>query len=492
MNGAALAMVALGSATQVAFYLRDFGATHRTDGFIVAFAVYSLVVVVAQILRTTAVPLLSGPKPVLTGPSFGWAVVLVAAVTAGACEALAVPLAHVIAGASGSEGRRIATSSLRVMAPAMGLQVIGAGLAVAGALRGRLASVALAYMASAAAGLAAFFPLRGPTSEIVLAWTMLVASLVLVVGLLLGSRIQSRLPPVWRAVPRAAFALLWSTPLPASFVVMYPITLALAAGAGARPGQITLFGLAFTACSYLAGFTSQALSMVDAVALAHIDPGAADERRALVTRAFRYSLLIAALGLGVAAVAGGPIVRALLPHYSAGAHTYFGTDLVLLIPYLVATLGLWATLPQLLARDDRLVERRLAVAVLALLALHIGATLVGRAVAGFHGVILGMAAAPATFVTVGLRIAAPSAGRELVRDTVIVAAVAGASFGAFDLGAWALGVGGPAAGVAAALAGGLVYLAVIGIAYPDARRTARLLGARGSTLRKAAKSAEGN
>ena len=50
----------MGSAFQVGLYLRDFGATHRTDGLIAAFAVYTLVVVLGQLLRTTAVPLLSG------------------------------------------------------------------------------------------------------------------------------------------------------------------------------------------------------------------------------------------------------------------------------------------------------------------------------------------------------------------------------------------------------------------------------------------------
>lgn len=469
MNGAALAMVAVGSAVQVAFYLRDFGATHRTDGFIAAFAVYSLVVVLAQILRTTAVPLLSGRAPMLTGRDFGWALVLIAAVAAGGCEAFAAPLAHVIAGASGHEGRRIAASSLRVMAPAMGLQVIGAGLAVSGALRGRLASVALAYMASAAAGLAAFFPLRGPAAESVLAWTMLVASLVLVVGLVLDGGIRARLPPGGKTVPRAAFALLRSTPLPASFVVMYPITLALAAGA--HPGQITLFGLAFTACSYLAGFTGQALSMADAVALTRIGSEALDERRALVTRAFRYSALVAVPGLGVAAVAGEPIVRALLRHSSAGTHGYVGLDVLLLVPWLVATLGLWATLPAVLAQPDRLAQGRLAAAVSVLLALHTAAELLARAIAGFDGLVIAMALAPAAFVTVGLRVAVPTAGRELLRHAAIIVAVGAVSFGSSYLVAHAISASSAVLGIAAALAGGLVYVALAAAAYPDAVRT---------------------
>jgi len=478
MNSAALAVVALGSATQVALYLRSFGATHRTDGFIAAFAVYSLVVVLAQILRTTAVPLLSGPAPALTGAAYGWAIAVIAAVAAVACEALAAPLADLVAGASGAAGRTIATASLRVMAPAMGLQIVGAGLAVAGAVRGRLVAVALAYMASSVAGLTAFFLLRGSASERVLAWTMLVASLVLVAGLLLadGVAATTRRPPGASVVGRACLALMRSTPLPACFVLMYPITLALAPGR--PPGRITLFGLAFTACSYLAGFTGQALSMVDAVALAQMDAGAVDERRAVVTRAFRYSLLVAVPGLGVAAVAGGPIVDALLPHSSTGSHGYFGADVLLLVPWLVATLGLWALLPAVLADPGRF-EGRLVVAAVALVALHIAAELVGRAIAGFDGLIVAVTVAPAAFVAASLRVAVPTAGRELLRNAAVIVAIGAVSFGACSLGARAIADGGALAGVAAAAAGALVYAALATVAFPDAARSVLRLAGQG-------------
>jgi hypothetical protein len=476
MNGAALATVALGSAIQVAFYLRDFGATHRTDGLIAAFAVYSLVVVLGQLLRTTAVPLLSGPRPAVSAVAFGWAIVLIAVVAAIVCAVLAVPLANVIAGASGRAGRSTAAAALRVMAPAIGLQLVGAGLAVGGALRDRLDSVALAYMASGVAGVVGFFALHGPAAEIVLAWTMLVASAVLVAGLLLGVGIGPRRPAAWRVVPAAALALVRSIPLPASFVVMYPLTLALAPHD--RPGQITLLGLAFTACSYLAGFTGQALSMADAVALSRLDPGAAGARRALVIRAFRYSLLLAGPGLGIAAVAGAPIVRALLPSDSTGSDSYFGIDIVLLIPWLIATLAVWATLPTLLAATHTVAGRRIGAAVAALILLHVAAALIGRAVAGFDGVVLAMVIAPGAFVAVGLWIAVPAAAPQLLRPAVVVLGLGAVSFGGPELAIRALSEPGPVSGIVAALAGALVYAGLAARAYPDAARTFRHLAAR--------------
>jgi hypothetical protein len=460
----------------VAFYLRDFGATHRTDGFIAAFAVYSLVVVFAQLLRTTAVPLLSGRSPVLGRVAFAWAIVSAAIVAGGLCEAFASPLAALVAHGSGAAGRHVATVALRVMAGAMGLQIWGAGLAVIGALRNRLIAVGLAYAASAAAGIACFFAFHSVAKEVVLAWSMLAASVVLVAGLVLGVRIHIEHPPSLRRILAAAAALLASTPLPGIFILMYPITLALAHGG--RPGQITLFGLAFTACAYLAGFTGQAVSMVEVVTLTRAEGDQVEIRRAAVARAFRYSLLLAAPALGVAAVAGGPIVQALLPQRAGGPHGYFGTAVLLLIPWLVATLAFWAVLPALLVHEGRLRGTRLAVILAALVALHLGATLVLRALAGFDGLILAMAVAPAAFVAAGLRIAVPEAGWTVLRNAAAVLTVGAVSFGVLDLAALALTSSGALTGVVVAVAGACAYGILVWFAYPDSARTMLRLASR--------------
>ncbi len=469
MNGAALACVALGSAVQVAFYLRYFGATHRTDGLIAALAVYSLIVVMGQLLRTTAIPLLSGPSPKVTGVAFGWAVVLIAVTAALLCAALASPLGHLVAAGSGPRGQDVATSSFRIMAPAIGLQLGAAGLAVRGAMVDRLDSVAVVYMASAAIGLAAFFLLSERASETVLAWTILAASASLVAGLLVALRVVPTKPQRWRPVPRAAAMLVRSIPLPASFVVMYPITLAMATDM--RAGEITLFGLAFTTCSYLAGFTGQALSMSEVVTLSRIGSGQVDRRLAVMTRAFRYSLLLAAPGICVAAVAGAPLVRALLPSDSIGANSYFGTFILLLIPWLVATLALWATLPALLSGTGRPSDQGIAFAAVGLLALHVLAGLLGRAIGGVDGLVVAMAVAPAIFAVVGLKIAAPTGARSLVGPLFAVAGAAGLSFGLPALLLYGLTSVTALGGVVAALVGLVGYAVLAGLIYPDAART---------------------
>jgi hypothetical protein len=471
MTGAALASVALGSAVQVALYLHHFGVSHRTDGFIAAFAVYTLVVVVAQILRTTAVPLLSGASPRLDGAAFAWAIVAIAVITVVAGVALAEPLASVVAASTGPAGRAVAADSLTVMAPAAGLQLLAAGLAVRGALSGRLVAVGLAYMTSAAAGLIAFVPLEGAAAERTLAWTTLVASTVAVGAMLVGVGVPSVSRRRTQSVAGAALMVLRSLPLPASFVVMYPISLALLPTAPA--GDVTLFGLAFTACSYLAGFTGQGLSMVDAVELARLSASHVAQRMGLVSRAFRYSLLAAAPGFAVAALVGGPIVHALISNRSA--HVSFARELLLLAPWMVATLGLWATLPAVLTQLMPTGERRLAAGVLGLIAIHVVATLVGRAIDGFDGVVVAMAVAPAVFTVVAVRSAIRGVGAALARSAMIVVGIAAVSFGVPYLGFSAVLSGRLAIGFASAAAGVLAYAGLAALAFPEAAKTVAAL-----------------
>jgi hypothetical protein len=251
---------------------------------------------------------------------------------------------------------------------------------------------------------------------------------------------------------------------------MYPVTLALAPHS--RAGEITLFGLAYTVCSYLAGFTAQALSMSDVVSLVQLDHGDTVARRAVVLRAFRYSLLLAAPGAGLAAVAGGPVVAALMPSRVGTSGDMFGTDILLLAPQLVATLGVWVTMPALLSTRHGLTRRSTTMLVLGLLTVHVAATLIGRALWGFDGAVVAMAVAPLTFVCIGLLIAAPGATRSLLAPTSTICGVGVLSFGVFALLIHTLAKQhGPVSGIAAAAAGAAVYALLVWRGYPDEIRT---------------------
>ena len=85
------------SAVQAVLYLSRFGVDGRTDGFFVAFALYTTFGVFGQSIRLTAVPLLVGRTLRLTPREFALALVLVAVPVIALTCGLAGPLAHVLA-----------------------------------------------------------------------------------------------------------------------------------------------------------------------------------------------------------------------------------------------------------------------------------------------------------------------------------------------------------------------------------------------------------
>jgi hypothetical protein len=465
LNGAAIASMAFGSGLQLALYLRHFGTTRATDAMIAALAVYSLVSVAGQVLRTTSVPLFSGSGPILNEALFGWTMAGVSLLATVICATCAEPIAKLVAHSAGHTGISVGTTAIRIMAPAIGLQIGGAGLAVVGALRGRLSFVAFSYIACGVTGLFGYFVLDHSTGIQVLAWTNVISGgtvvLILGFGLPLHPRRLEGLGPILRAGSR----LLRGLPLPMSFSLMYPVTLALAPRS--RAGEITLFGLAYTVCSYLSGITAQALSMSDVVSLARVGTGSASDRRATVMRAFRYSMLIAIPGAGVAALAGGPVLTALMPSKVGTSGGTFGLDVLLLVPFLVGALGVWVTLPALLSAENGLKGRRLFAVILGLLAVHLAATLVGRALWGFDGALLAMAVAPAAFVCFGLRLAAPRTALLLVRPAVTICGAGAVSFGMLALAIHPVArLHGALPGIVAAAIGVAAYSALASRLYP--------------------------
>jgi hypothetical protein len=138
---------------------------------------------------------------------------------------------------------------------------------------------------------------------------------------------------------------------------------------------------------------------------------------------------------------------------------------------LIATLGVWVTMPALLARFHGFGGWRLLSAVVSLIAVHVVSVLIGRAIAGFDGLVLALAVAPAVFTIVGLGIAAPGTVTRLIRPTLILVAAAAVSFAAPALALLAVAGDTPAAGVVAALIGTALYIFLARLAYPDAART---------------------
>src|SRR5690348_13990217 len=86
---AATFSMAAASGVQAALYLHSFGIDGRTDGFFVAFALYTVFGVFSQSIRVTSAPLLVGGERTLPLREFAATLVLIAVPVA----VLTIPLA---------------------------------------------------------------------------------------------------------------------------------------------------------------------------------------------------------------------------------------------------------------------------------------------------------------------------------------------------------------------------------------------------------------
>ena len=105
MSLATFAMAAA-SAIQAVLYLSRFGTNARTDGFFVAFALYSTFGVFSQSLRLTSVPLLVEPGARLSAREFAATLGLIALPVVLITGPLAGPLSHLIAPGLELQGAR--------------------------------------------------------------------------------------------------------------------------------------------------------------------------------------------------------------------------------------------------------------------------------------------------------------------------------------------------------------------------------------------------
>lgn len=479
MSLATFAMAAA-SAIQAVLYLSRFGTNVRTDGFFVAFALYSTFGVFSQSLRLTSVPLLVEPGARLSVREFAATLGLVALPVLILTGPLASPLAHLIAPGLSSQGRSITASALPVLGCAMVLQLWAAGGATVLAIRDRFTLVASAYMSGAGAGLLTFLVLMGRTGEQTLGWSMLAMAVVtcawMLVGMrrsggLAGGRRESSLAP--SAIVRNAGLILGRTAVYLAFNVLFVITLAFASHAAA--GGTTVLSYAYLFASYLVAGTGMALGMSS---IPDMTRDARAQRQALVTstvpRGFRYAMLIVAPALAGLIVAGAPLIHTLLPNSLSSVQvSQLQTFAALLVPWTMCALLVILLLPMLFAIGR---SRLLNMLALPFVLLHLAATALGSVLFGVDGAVGAFFVAPACFAGVLLvagasREGAPTLLRELAGDAARFLALAALAFGA----GWAVGMTLPSELTQAAMAGAIGCGLYAGGLWVVARRQIEVL-----------------
>jgi peptidoglycan biosynthesis protein MviN/MurJ (putative lipid II flippase) len=441
MSIATFAMAAA-SAIQAVLYLGHFGTNARTDGFFVAFALYSTFGVFSQSLRLTSVGLLVQPGARLSVREFAATLGFVALPVLLLTIPLAGPLSQLIAPGLHAQGREVTAAALPVLGCAMVLQLWAAGAATVLAIRSAFTTIAGAYMAGAGAGLVSFLALMSSAGVQTLGWSMLTMALVTSGWMGLGIRRSGGLGARGGKFSPGALArhgglLLGRTVIYLAFNVLFVITMAFASRSAA--GATTVLSYAYLFASYLVAGTGMALGMSS---IPDMTREARAERLAVVAetvpRGFRYAMLIVAPALAGLIAAGAPLVHAVLPNsLSATQVGTLQTFTALLVPWTIAALLVNFLLPVMLALGR---ARLLGVLAPALLALHVGATTLGYALAGVNGAVGAFFVAPSCLAAVLLvegagRARAGALVRELAVDGSRFLGLASVAFGA----SWALG-----------------------------------------------------
>jgi predicted membrane protein len=435
----AVATVAMGatSGIQALLYLSSFGIGGRTDGFFIAFALYTSFGVFSQSIRVTAAPLLVGSRPRLSPGELAVALAALAIPVGIATIPLAGPLAALLAPGLGQAGRGVTESALPILGVAMILQLWAAGGATLLAVRDRFDRIAGAYIAGAAAGLVVYLAGSQVAGELSLGWSMLAMAVVTSAAMLDGVRASRsrdgdgpRVAGGVRRLAHCVWMVLSSTAVYLAFNCLYVITLAFASNYGA--GGATVLSYAYLFASYLVAATGFALGMSR---IADMSRGVlADWREviaATVPAGFRYAMLLVAPALAALIAGGATLIGEVLPSsFDASQVDQLRVFAALLCAWTVAALLVNLLLPALFALGrTRLVNGLAPVVVF----LHTGITALAGTLFGVDGVVGAFCIVPAAFAAV-LLIAGAGRGwapiaRELARDGLRFAACAAISFG---------------------------------------------------------------
>ena len=247
----------------------------------------------------------------------------------------------------------------------------------------------------------------------------------------LALRARSEVMPRAAAVPtRASFGSRLADmgrsvalPLAMQALALVCIPLAEREGLGAQ----TSFGYAYLLSSAVVGVTASSLGLVTSVPLtrAGLDPHRT--ARHIVSSSWLALAVIGATA-GVFALAGEPIVRALLgDEYASDVGTELGWLVVLFSLWAVASIGFSVTFPLLFVAGR---GRGLPLLALAIVAVHVPIAWAGQAIAGLEG--LALALAFTTWLTLAAMLsrlgAVAAVVRGLIAAALVVAAIAVVAF----------------------------------------------------------------
>src|SRR4051794_19095204 len=246
VTGLGQVMLSLSAAGAGALLAQKFGRTAQTDGFLAAYAVYSLLVLAAQAFRMVVVPDLTraAVEGRLGGESraYGIAFLALAVPTCVLVAVFAGPLGELVTGSLPQSSAHVAGRALEVLVPAAFVQLLAALAASVLAALDSYGTAALGFGVSGLIGLAVFAALAGSVGIVALAWALLVNSVIAlavpVLGLVRLKALEGPAPARLEA-GRRLLGLLRGASVPLALQGCYLIALRLAAQLGV--GSVTSF-----------------------------------------------------------------------------------------------------------------------------------------------------------------------------------------------------------------------------------------------------------
>lgn len=440
---------------------REFGRGAETDGFFAAYGIFLVLVLAAGAVRVAVLPPLARARE---EGVFGSVLASYAlAVSVVAVPALAVGVladdwaARALTGGLPAAARETAADALVFLVPAAVAHLFAALAASALAAHDSYGTAAAGYALGSVLGLALILWRVGEDGIVACAWGTflngLVALAVPVAALAVrgtwGRRARLRVGARLVELARAAA-------LPFVLQALFVVCLRFASGLGT--GAVTSFTYAYLVAAALVSVTASSLGMVSSVPLTRAALSPERSSRHIVSTAL-VSFAPVAAAAGVFALVGDEIVRAALgPAYAGAAGGEIGRLVVLLGPWMAASIGVTVTFPMLFVAGR---TRGLPLLALAALLVHVAVT--WAAVEAFE---LDGAAAALALSTVAVL----AALLVLLSPRVLVDAARGLAAGALLIGVLALAAFGAAGAVLPATIAAALGAAVFGALLVASRR----------------------
>jgi hypothetical protein len=420
-----LAGAAIGAGALLA---QKFGSTARTDGFLLAYAIYIVLTVAAQAFRFVVVPALTRAEDAgrlgaelraytLTFLALGVPVSILVAL-------FAAELGDLVTGRLPPVAATEAAAALPWLVPAGFLQLLAALAASALAARGSYGTAAAGYALGGIAGLAVFAAFADSHGLVSLAWG-LVANGIISAGVpfvrlrMIGVRLESG---VSLRIGTRLWMLVQGAAVPIATQGLYLIALRLASKLGV--GQVSTLSYGYLLAATLVSATAFSLGLISSAPLTRrgLDADAATNH---VVHSVWISLCLVGAATGVFALVGDRIVEVVLGSDYKGV----GRLVLALTPWMAVMATLHVTLPLAFVLERR---RALVPIGACAVALYIPIGLALREAWGRTGIAVGLA-----IVTLGIVVAlmanvsphmvAP-AMRGLLRLVVVLGAAAVAAF----------------------------------------------------------------